>query len=114
VEEAQQAFRFAMRINRSPDGRFEFDTMDMIEKTGAYYIDLVSQDEYVASFGGNLNACFAWFNIGQRKEFDGDRDSALAAYKRSAELGKDEGANHMWRLSQWRLVELGKTSAESP
>jgi tetratricopeptide (TPR) repeat protein len=114
-DEASAAFREALAKFRQPDGRIELKGADHIDMTSAYFLDLVSQNEYVEFTKGNKAlACFPWFYVGQRKEFEGDRQGAIDAYKRSVELGDDETAEKTRALSKWRLAELTKPSAELP
>jgi hypothetical protein len=108
-DEAKSAFRDALLRLRQDDQTFKLSDADSFEMTAAYFLDLVSQEEYVAFTKDSKElACFPWFYVGQRKEFEGDRETALTAYKRSVELGDDETADVTRRLAKWRLVELEK------
>jgi tetratricopeptide (TPR) repeat protein len=108
-DEATKAFRTALARTRQDDGTFKLEGADIVEMTAAYFLDLISQDEYVASMAeSKADACVPWFYVGQRMEFGGDREAALAAYKRSVELGDEETADATRRLARWRLTELQK------
>jgi tetratricopeptide (TPR) repeat protein len=115
TDEAQAAFRQALAARHQEDGTFKLEGADTIEMTAAYYLDLISQDDYTAiTKDSKADACFPWFYVGQRKEFEKDREAALAAYKRSVELGDDETANPIRGLSKWKFVELTKASVGLP
>jgi tetratricopeptide (TPR) repeat protein len=115
LDEAKDAFRSALSRYRKVDGTYNLKDADLFAITAAYLVDDISQDEYAASTKDDKDkACFPWFYIGQRREFEGDREAAIAAYKRSVELGDDETADEIRGLSKWRLVELSKTTTESP
>jgi tetratricopeptide (TPR) repeat protein len=109
VNQAMAAFREALAKYRQPDGRFDLKGADHIDMTSAYFLDLVSQDQYVDFTKENKElACFPWFYVGLRKEFEGDMQAALSAYKQSVELGEDATAEKTRALAKWRLVELEK------
>ncbi|HOW19385.1 MAG TPA: hypothetical protein PLC79_10130, partial [Phycisphaerae bacterium] len=62
--------------------------------TAAYFLDLVSQAEYTNNTArDDRYACFPWFYVGQRMEIEGERDKAIAAYRKSVELGERSGAH---------------------
>jgi tetratricopeptide (TPR) repeat protein len=108
-EEAIEAFHRALARHRQPDGRFDLANADNNEMTAAYFLDLVSQEQYAAKYEDDkVLACYPWFYIGQRNELQGDREGALAAYRRSVELGDDATAEKTRALAKWRLAELEK------
>jgi tetratricopeptide (TPR) repeat protein len=108
-DEAGKAFRDALAANRQHDGTFQLFWADHIEMTAAYFLDLVTEDEFAARLKDDeVLACYPWFYIGQRKELQGDREGALAAYRRSVELGDDTTAEKTRALAKWCLVELEK------
>jgi serine/threonine protein kinase len=114
-KEATDAFREALTTYRQVDGTYMLDAADLDEITAAYFLDVISQENFVAAFQDKkVEASIPWFFIGQRMELEGDRESAIAAYKRSVEF--EDETNQSWnhRLSRWRLVELGEIAADAP
>lgn len=87
--------------------------------TAAYFLDWVSQAEYAdcvkkLSLGDSM-ACFPWFYIGQRMEIEGKRDEAIAAYRKSVDLGERSGGHYIRYWSAYRLdVLTGTDRAPSP
>jgi tetratricopeptide (TPR) repeat protein len=116
--EATEVFRSALAKFRQDDGSFKLEGAtieeNIEEMTAAYFLDLISQDEYVAiTKDSKTHACFPWFYVGLRKQLEGDREAAIAAYQRSVDLGDDETAEKTRAVSKWRLIELSKAAAES-
>jgi tetratricopeptide (TPR) repeat protein len=110
-QEASAEFRKALEALQQPDGAFDLKGADNIQLTAAYFLDLVAENEYVAAVKDDAAlACYPWFYVGQRKELQGDRDGALAAYRQSVELGNSDAAEKTVALAKWRLTELEKTS----
>jgi tetratricopeptide (TPR) repeat protein len=83
--------------------------------TAAYFLDLVSEAEYTNNQAKDPSyACFPWFYIGQRMEIEGDRGKAIAAYRKSVELGEQLGAHYIRHWSAYRLrmlTEAARTPA---
>jgi tetratricopeptide (TPR) repeat protein len=116
-DEAREEFRKALTVSglRQPNGSFDLKKANFVDLSSAYFLDLVSADEFAAATKENKElACYPWFYIGQRRELEGNREAAIAAYKNSVELGDAETAEKTWAMSKWRLVELTKASADSP
>lgn len=84
--------------------------------TAAYFLDLVTQQEYTERWEKEARyAALPWFYVGQRMEIQGDKDGAIDAYRKSVELGKQEGGHYIRNWSAYRLgVLTGKTPASSP
>jgi len=83
-------------VNASPDAW-----------TAAYFLDLVSEAEYTNNQARDASyACFPWFYVGQRMEIEGERDKAIAAYRKSVELGERSGAHYVRHWSAYRLRVL--------
>ena len=82
--------------------------------TAAYFLDKVTQEQYAMQYQthptlGERFACYPWFYIGQRKEIEGRRDEAIAAYRKSVELGKLPDAHFIHNWSAYRLGRLTGT-----
>jgi hypothetical protein len=81
--------------------------------TAAYFLDLVTEAEYADCWkrngSGEGMACFPWFYVGQRMEIGGDRDKAIAAYRKSVKLGERPGAHYIQNWSAYRLGALTGT-----
>jgi tetratricopeptide (TPR) repeat protein len=109
-DEARQTFRKALVHLQQPDGSFDLKkSNNEYDRVSAYFLDLVTEDEFAAATKDSKQlACYPWFHIGQRKEFDGDREGAIAAYKRSVELLNDGWADKSRSFAKWRLAELSK------
>ncbi len=82
--------------------------------TAAYFLDMVTDEQFVARYTnhaslGNQYACWPWFYIGQRLEIEGKLEQAIAAYRKSVELGKLLGAHYIHNWSAYRLGVLTGT-----
>jgi tetratricopeptide (TPR) repeat protein len=113
-DEAGQAFRTALVGLRRKDGSFDLERASLREGVSAYFLDLMTEDEFVTALKDNtMWACYPWFYVGQRRELEGDREAAIAAYQRSVDLGNTDTAEKTVAFSRWRLTELTKASANT-
>jgi tetratricopeptide (TPR) repeat protein len=108
VEAAKEAFETVLTPLRNEDGTYNLGKADADRMTCAYFLDLVTEEEYVDHLKSRKTlVCYPWFYVGQRREIEGDREAAIAAYKRCIELGQDEQtANPVRWLAEWRLGML--------
>jgi tetratricopeptide (TPR) repeat protein len=105
--EAKQAFQDALAAQRQEDGSYDLSQADIVVKTAAYFLDVLSEEAYATSVEvTGPQGCFPWFYIGQRKEIEHDLPAAIAAYNRSVELGDRPDADHLVALSRWRLAQF--------
>ena len=109
TEAAKEAFERVLEPLRKEDGTYNLVRADADRMTCAYFLDLVTEEEYVNHLKSRkLLVCYPWFYIAQRKEIEGHGEAAIAAYQRCLELGQDEKTAHQVRwLAQWRLGMLG-------
>jgi tetratricopeptide (TPR) repeat protein len=113
-EEAKKAFEQALFACRDGDGAFQFQGANHDELTAAYFLDLITQEEYIERLkNDNWLDCFPWFYIGQRREIERDQNAAIAAYRRCVELGKNSTFS-LNNLARWRLKELATTPEAQP
>ncbi len=82
--------------------------------TCEYFLDRVTTEQYVERWRNDPKfkqkfACFPWFYIGQRMEIEGKREEAIAAYRKSVELGKLPDAHYIHNWSAYRLGVLTGT-----
>jgi WD40 repeat protein len=104
-EKAQQAFEQCLHSLRQPDGAFNLAQADIDQLTAAYFLDLISEQEFLDHAGSRNHVSFSWFIIGQRREIEGKVTEAISAYDRSIEAGVE--TPHQWvTFSRWRLIKL--------
>jgi hypothetical protein len=78
----------------------------------AYFLGRISEEEFVNSFknlkmyGGVRAGCLPWFFVGQHREARGERDAAIAAYRKSVDLGAGTAAHQTANWSAYRLHVL--------
>jgi hypothetical protein len=107
--EARRAFEETLKELRNDDGTYDLQEADPDHLAAAYFLDLIPESEYVEKMAGDPKlACFPWFYVAQRREIEGKRDAAVAAYERCVEKGTDETAHNVRALAQWRLQQLNK------
>jgi tetratricopeptide (TPR) repeat protein len=108
--QASEAFHRALGPRRRDNGTFDRAGADPDQMTAAYFLDLVTEDDYVNYCKDfTTYACLPWFYVGQRREIQGKPEDAIAAYKRCIELGPDDNAHPVRWLAEWRLGMLAKT-----
>jgi tetratricopeptide (TPR) repeat protein len=113
IDEARQAFRNALAGLHEKDSIFDLKRASFQQLVPAYFLDLLSEEEFSAALKEDADrACYPWFYIGQRREIEGDREAAIAAYRRSVELGNRETAEKTVAFSRWRLAELSQTTSD--
>jgi hypothetical protein len=107
TREAKVAFQQAIKARRRDNGTYDLEGAGLVDMTAAYFLDLVTEEEYVVHSEGDPNdACFPWLYIGQRREFEGNIEAAIAAYERCEKLGSHETASANVALARWRLAKL--------
>jgi serine/threonine protein kinase/predicted negative regulator of RcsB-dependent stress response len=116
-QEARAAFEKAIEPLKRTDGSYDFANATGDHLTAAYFLDLVSEEEYVQRFAKqdvdkssetqDVNISFPWFYIGQRREIEKKRAAAVEAYKRS--VGIPSRTPHP-TLSAWRLMKLEESA----
>ncbi|QEG37019.1 serine/threonine-protein kinase [Bythopirellula goksoeyrii] len=105
--EAKENFEKALATYRQSDGKYDLSQADPDEMTAAYFLDLVTEKEYTDHTADDERlACFPWFYVAQRREIEGNQEAAIAAYRRSVELGENETAHPVLGQARWRLEKL--------
>ena len=108
-QEARKAFQAALQSIKRGDGDFDLDRANPDELTAAYFLDLLTEKDYVERLKRNEQTTnFPWFYIGQRREIEGNRAAAIEAYKRCVEVVNIESPQRS--LARWRLKKLGKSA----
>jgi serine/threonine protein kinase len=114
-KDAGQAFRNGLQGYRQPDGRLVLQGADETAMTAAYFLDLISQDDYAAyTKDDKALDSYPWYYVGLRRELEGERAAAIESYKRCIELSEAETHVYVGGLSKWRLVELERESDTGP
>jgi tetratricopeptide (TPR) repeat protein len=104
-QEARNAFHAALESTKRGDGDFDLTKANPDELTAAYFLDLLSEKDYVERLKADeQTASFPWFYIGQRREIEGNREAAIEAYKRCVAFVNVESAQRS--LARWRLTKL--------
>jgi tetratricopeptide (TPR) repeat protein len=107
ADEAKHAFERSLSNRKREDGTFNLEGADQVQMTSAYFLDQITEEQYIAHTASDAaNACFPWFYVGQRREIEGERNSAIDAYEHCIELGADETAHSNRALARWRLDKL--------
>jgi predicted negative regulator of RcsB-dependent stress response len=108
-QEARNAFHAALESTKRGDGDFDLTKANPDELTAAYFLDLLSEKDYVERLKADeQTASFPWFYIGQRREIEGNREAAIEAYKRCVAFVNVESAQRS--LARWRLTKLGESA----
>jgi tetratricopeptide (TPR) repeat protein len=109
--EAKQAFERSLSYRKRKDGTFNLEGADYVQMTSAYFLDLITEEQYIAHTARDeANACFPWLYVGQRREIEGNREAAIAAYEKCVRLGDDETAHSNRALARWRLAKLRESA----
>jgi serine/threonine protein kinase/tetratricopeptide (TPR) repeat protein len=109
-EEARAAFEKALEGVRVRTSAALLD-MCFDPTTAAYFLDLLSEHEYTGRwkdimFQGARYAPAPWFYVGCRRELEGRRTEARAAYQTSVALGRAPNAHHTANWAAYRLTRL--------
>jgi tetratricopeptide (TPR) repeat protein len=109
--DAKEAFERVLESRRSESGKYNLNSADSAHMTAAYSLDVIAEEQYAAHFAGdNRMACFPWLYIGQRREFEGNTQAAIAAYQKCNELGNHKTAHSNVALARYRLARLRETA----
>jgi len=109
AQEARTAFLAALQSIKRRDGDFDLTRANPDELTAAYFLDLLTEKDYVERLKGDEQTTnFPWFYIGQRREIDGNRAAAIEAYKRCVEVVNIESPQRS--LARWRLKKLANSA----
>jgi serine/threonine protein kinase len=105
LDQSKDAFRQALIDIRRDDGSVDMVKADPDELTAAYFLDLVTEEQYLSKLESDKRFInFPTFYIGQRREIEGRADAAIAAYRRCAQIGNTENCQNS--LAKWRLRKL--------
>jgi hypothetical protein len=106
--QSKEAFRNVLATCRQDDGSYNLEKADVDQLTAAYFLDLLSQSEFVDRLKDNpKHGCVPWFYIGQRKLIENDKTAAIDAYRRCVEIGSNSDIAAP-PLARWRLQTLGE------
>ncbi|HEY7116283.1 MAG TPA: tetratricopeptide repeat protein, partial [Tepidisphaeraceae bacterium] len=76
---------------------------DPDEWTTAYFLDRITQEQFTTRWNSTNAAAMAWFYVGHRMELSGQRDAAIAAYRKSMEAA---GAAPGQQTANWATYRL--------
>jgi tetratricopeptide (TPR) repeat protein len=114
LEQANEAFTTVLTDHLQKDGTYELASPDANELAAAYFLDLVTEQQYVEHLASDKRlACHPWFYAAQRREIEGETNAAITAYQRCVELGENNAAHTVRALAQWRLQKLQGTPQSS-
>ena len=98
---------------RKQDGAYDLGAADPDQMTAAYFLDLISEEQYIEHFAADERlASFPWFYAAQRREIEGHEDAAITAYERCVELGDRDDPHALPALAKWRLHYLEQQRAK--
>jgi hypothetical protein len=83
---------------------------DADEWTAAYFLDLVSKQQFTARWEQTKVGGMVWFYVGHRAEIEGRAEEAIAAYRKSVELGVAVGGGQ--QAANWAGYRLEKLKRE--
>jgi tetratricopeptide (TPR) repeat protein len=108
-DEARHFFHNALKSCRRDDGSYHLENASVDHMTAAYFLDLMSEAEYVERVTADKRlGSYPWFYVGQRREIEGNKAAALAAYQRCVEPGTAANATTVYALAHWRLHKLSE------
>ena len=100
TKEAERVFDTQMHLPG------EFD-----DYAAACLLNRISAEELAKGYSDSYMNCFPWFYVGQRKEIEGKRDEAIAAYRKCMGFGRYPNVH--W-VSNWAAYRLEVLTGATP
>jgi tetratricopeptide (TPR) repeat protein len=107
TREMKEAFAHSLGNRLHKDGSVDLDKAEPDVVISAFLFDRLSEEQFTSKFvETKYPACMPWFYIGQRREMAGNKQGAIEAYKRCAELDPADESEVLSALAKWRLERL--------